>query len=162
MYTLLETCLERLDVFEFITHMENGLKDQHDIKLLTYLMLARLAALCPSQVLQRLDSLCEPLKTQIQARAKANAVKQENDKQDELRRAALRVVVALQHIPEADRQQQFADLLAIIRSSTEINAVYQVTNTFITIIVSSGSFRLDKAKEILEIIWYTLHNIDNF
>uniref|UniRef100_A0A8R1TWV1 TIP120 domain-containing protein n=1 Tax=Onchocerca volvulus TaxID=6282 RepID=A0A8R1TWV1_ONCVO len=126
MYTLLETCLERLDVFEFITHMENGLKDQHDIKLLTYLMLARLAALCPSQVLQRLDSLCEPLKTQIQARAKTNAVKQENDKQDELRRAALRVVVALQHIPEADRQQQFADLLAIIRSSTEINAVHQL------------------------------------
>lgn len=34
--------------------------------------------------------------TQIQARAKTNAVKQENDKQDELRRAALRVVVALQ------------------------------------------------------------------
>lgn len=26
MYTLLETCLERLDVFEFITHMESGLK----------------------------------------------------------------------------------------------------------------------------------------
>ncbi|MCP9262800.1 Cullin-associated NEDD8-dissociated protein 1 [Dirofilaria immitis] len=126
MYTLLETCLERLDVFEFISYMENGLKDQHDIKLLTYLMLARLAALCPSQVLQRLDSLCEPLKIQIQARAKANAVKQENDKQDELRRAALRVVVALQRIPEADRQQQFADLLAIIRSSSEINAIYQL------------------------------------
>lgn len=36
------------------------------------------------------------IQTQIQARAKANAVKQENDKQDELRRAALRVVVALQ------------------------------------------------------------------
>uniref|UniRef100_A0A1I8EVT8 TATA-binding protein interacting (TIP20) domain-containing protein n=1 Tax=Wuchereria bancrofti TaxID=6293 RepID=A0A1I8EVT8_WUCBA len=100
--------------------------DQHDIKLLTYLMLARLASLCPSQVLQRLDSLCEPLKTQIQARPKANAVKQENDKQDELRRAALRVVVALQRIPEADRQQQFADLLSIIRSSSEINAVYQL------------------------------------
>uniref|UniRef100_A0A0R3RXJ3 TIP120 domain-containing protein n=1 Tax=Elaeophora elaphi TaxID=1147741 RepID=A0A0R3RXJ3_9BILA len=126
MYTLLETCLERLDIFEFITHVENGLKDQHDIKLLTYLMLARLATLCPSQVLQRLDSLCEPLKTQIQARAKANAVKQENDKQDELRRAALRVVVALQRIPEADRQQQFADLLAIIRSSSEINTIYQL------------------------------------
>uniref|UniRef100_A0A915PP10 TATA-binding protein interacting (TIP20) domain-containing protein n=1 Tax=Setaria digitata TaxID=48799 RepID=A0A915PP10_9BILA len=126
MYTLLETCLERIDVFEFITHMENGLKDQHDIKLLTYLMLARLAALCPSQVLQRLDGLCEPLKTQIQARAKANAVKQENDKQDELRRAALRVVVALQRIPEADRQQHFADLLTIIRGSSDINAVYQL------------------------------------
>lgn len=26
LYTLLETCLERLDIFELITHMENGLK----------------------------------------------------------------------------------------------------------------------------------------
>lgn len=35
---------------------------------------------------------------QIQAKPKDNAVKQENDKQDELRRAALRVVIALQVI----------------------------------------------------------------
>ncbi|VDK65739.1 unnamed protein product [Anisakis simplex] len=62
MYTLLETCLERLEINEFMTHMESGLKDHHDIKLLTCLMLARLAALCPTQVLQRLDRLCEPLK----------------------------------------------------------------------------------------------------
>ncbi|VDK52538.1 unnamed protein product, partial [Gongylonema pulchrum] len=72
------------------------LQDQHDIKLLSYLMLARLSVLCPSQVLQRLDTLCEPLKAQIQAKLKDNAVKQENDKQDELRRAALRVVIAIQ------------------------------------------------------------------
>lgn len=26
MYTLLETCLERLDIFEFLTHVEDGLK----------------------------------------------------------------------------------------------------------------------------------------
>ncbi|MFH4982087.1 hypothetical protein AB6A40_008796 [Gnathostoma spinigerum] len=96
MYTLLEACLERLDVFEFMSHMEDGLKDHHDIKLLTYLMLSRLSVLCPTQVLQRLDRLCEPLKAQIQSKTKTNAVKQENDKLDELRRAALRAVLALQ------------------------------------------------------------------
>lgn len=26
MYTLLDTCLERLDIFEFLTHVEDGLK----------------------------------------------------------------------------------------------------------------------------------------
>lgn len=31
-------------------------------------MLARLAVLCPSQVLQRLDSLCEPLKVYVNIR----------------------------------------------------------------------------------------------
>jgi hypothetical protein len=33
MYTLLETCLDKLDIFEFLTHVENGLKDHYDIKV---------------------------------------------------------------------------------------------------------------------------------
>lgn len=52
MYTLLDSCLDRLDVFEFLNHVENGLKDHYDIKMLTYLMVARLAQLCPTAVLQ--------------------------------------------------------------------------------------------------------------
>ena len=34
MYTLLETCLDRLDSFEFLNHVEDGLKDHYDIKVL--------------------------------------------------------------------------------------------------------------------------------
>ncbi|KOB74043.1 putative Cullin-associated NEDD8-dissociated protein 1 [Operophtera brumata] len=52
MYTLLGTCLDRLDVFEFLRHVEDGLRDHYDIKMLTYLMCARLAQLCPAVVLQ--------------------------------------------------------------------------------------------------------------
>ena len=33
MYTLLETCLDRLDIFEFLSHVEDGLKDHYDIKV---------------------------------------------------------------------------------------------------------------------------------
>ena len=33
MYTLLETCLDKLDIFEFLTHVEDGLKDHYDIKV---------------------------------------------------------------------------------------------------------------------------------
>ena len=33
MYTLLETCLDRLDSFEFLNHVEDGLKDHYDIKV---------------------------------------------------------------------------------------------------------------------------------
>ena len=53
MYTLLDSCLDRLDIFEFLNHVEDGLKDHYDIKMLTYLMLIRLAHLCPSAMLQR-------------------------------------------------------------------------------------------------------------
>lgn len=71
-------------------------KDHYDIKMLTYLMLIRLAALCPTQVLQRLDRLVDPIKQTCVAKVKANAVKQEYEKQDELKRCAMRAVLALQ------------------------------------------------------------------
>lgn len=51
MYTLLDSCLDRIDIFEFLNHIEDGLKDHSDIKMLTYLMLIRLSSLCPSAVL---------------------------------------------------------------------------------------------------------------
>lgn len=58
MYTLLDSCLDRLDIFEFLQHVEDGLKDHYDIKMLTYLMLVRLSNLCPNAVLQR-ECVCE-------------------------------------------------------------------------------------------------------
>lgn len=53
MYTLLDSCLDRIDIFDFLSHVEDGLKDHYDIKMLTYLMLVRLSHLCPSAVLNR-------------------------------------------------------------------------------------------------------------
>lgn len=52
MYTLLDSCLDRIDIFDFLNHVEDGLKDHYDIKMLTYLMLVRLSTLCPNALLQ--------------------------------------------------------------------------------------------------------------
>lgn len=52
MYTLLEQGLERVDIMQFLEHVQAGLKDHYDIKMLTYLMTARLAHHCPAAVLQ--------------------------------------------------------------------------------------------------------------
>ena len=52
MYTLLDSCLDRIDIFEFLNHVEDGLKDHYDIKMLTYLMLVRLSTLCSNALLQ--------------------------------------------------------------------------------------------------------------
>lgn len=103
MYTLLDTCQNQLDIFEFLTHVEHGLRDHYDIKMLTYLMLNRLAALCPSAVLQRMDRLIDPIESVCVTKPKENAVKQEHEKQDELKRSALRAFDALRSIPNADR-----------------------------------------------------------
>lgn len=51
-----------------------------------------------------LDLLVEPLKTTCTLKVKANSVKQEYEKQDELKRAALRAVVALAAIPKAGKK----------------------------------------------------------
>lgn len=103
MYTLLDTCQNYLDIFEFLTHVENGLRDHYDIKMLTYLMLNRLASLCPAAVLQRIDRLITPIEEVCRKKPKENAVKQEFEKQDELKRSALRAFDALKSIPNADR-----------------------------------------------------------
>lgn len=52
MYTLLEQGLERVDIMQFLDYVQAGLRDHYDIKMLTYLMTARLATLCPHAVIQ--------------------------------------------------------------------------------------------------------------
>lgn len=39
MYTLLDSCLDRLDIFEFLNHVEDGLKDHYDIKVSSYYLM---------------------------------------------------------------------------------------------------------------------------
>lgn len=125
MYTLLGTCLDRLDVFEFLRHVEDGLRDHYDIKMLTYLMCARLAQLCPAVVLQRLESLVEPLRATCTMKVKANSVKQEYEKQDELKRSALRAAAALLQIPEADKNPHLMDFVTHIKSFPDLQPIFE-------------------------------------
>ncbi|XP_033939954.1 LOW QUALITY PROTEIN: cullin-associated NEDD8-dissociated protein 2 [Pseudochaenichthys georgianus] len=125
MYTLLDSCMEGLDVLLFLDHVEEGLKDHYDIRMLTFLMLARLASLCPAAVLQRLDRLIEPLKATCTTKVKAGSVKQEFEKQEELRRSAMRAVAALLAVPEVERSPSMADFANQIRTNADMASIYQ-------------------------------------
>lgn len=125
MYTLLDSCLDRLDIFEFLNHLEGGLKDHYDIKMLTYLMAARLAQLCPNAVLQRLDRLVEPLRVTCTMKVKANSVKQEYEKQDELKRSAMRAVATLLTIPDADKNPHLSEFVSQIKSATDLQPIFE-------------------------------------
>ncbi|KAB0360711.1 hypothetical protein FD754_004867 [Muntiacus muntjak] len=125
MYSLLESCLGQLDVCEFLNHLEDGLKDHYDIRMLTFIMLARLATLCPVPVLQRVDRLIEPLRATCTAKVKAGSVKQEFEKQDELKRSAMRAVAALLTIPEVGKSPIMADFSSQIRSNPELAALFE-------------------------------------
>lgn len=50
-----------------------------------------------------LDQFVDPLRKTCTHKVKANSVKQEYEKQDELKRSALRAVVALLQIPKAGK-----------------------------------------------------------
>lgn len=52
MYTLLETCLDKLEIYSFLTRVIDGLSDQHDIAILSHTMLIRLARVAPTAVTQ--------------------------------------------------------------------------------------------------------------
>lgn len=125
MYTLLDSCVDRIDIFEFLNQVENGLKDHYDIKMLTYLMTARLSQICPGAVLQRLDKLVEPLRVTCTTKVKANSVKQEYEKQDELKRSAMRAVSALLTIPDADKNPYLSEFLTQIKNSPDLQPIFE-------------------------------------
>ncbi|XP_031461094.1 cullin-associated NEDD8-dissociated protein 1-like isoform X2 [Phasianus colchicus] len=125
MYTLLESCLDRLDIYEYLNHVEDGLKDHYDIQMLTFIMLARLSTLCPNAVLQRLERLIEPLRATCSTKVKAGSVKQEFEKQDELKRSAMRAVAALLTIPEVEKSPVMAEFSSQIRSSPEMASLFE-------------------------------------
>ena len=119
------------------------------VQMLTYLMLVRLANLCPNAVLQRklltlnggmnlvnpslshyfidldLNSLIEPLRATIQQKVKANSVKQEFEKQDELKRSALRATVALLNVPDSSKCLLYDDdvIWSSRSSSTKLETI---------------------------------------
>ncbi|XP_074862145.1 cullin-associated NEDD8-dissociated protein 1-like [Carettochelys insculpta] len=125
MYSLLESCLDRLDIYEYLNHVEDGLKDHYDIRMLTFIMLARLSTLCPSAVLQRLERLIEPLRATCSTKVKAGSVKQEFEKQDELKRSAMRAVAALLTIPEVEKSPVMAEFSSQIRANPEMASLYE-------------------------------------
>ncbi|KAJ1110677.1 hypothetical protein NDU88_008025 [Pleurodeles waltl] len=125
MYTLLESCMDRLDIYEYLNHVEDGLKDHYDIRMLTFIMLARLSTLCPNAVLQRLDRLIEPLRATCTSKVKAGSVKQEFEKQDELKRSAMRTVAALLTIPEVEKSPGMSDFTSYISANPEMATLFE-------------------------------------
>ena len=58
-----------------------------------------------------MDKMVEPLKVTVTTKVKANSVKQEFEKQDELKRSAMRALAALMVIPGADKHPQLNEFL---------------------------------------------------
>jgi cullin-associated NEDD8-dissociated protein 1 len=95
LYALLESAFPLVDIPSFYDRIIEGIKDDHDIRTLSTLMLQKLIVLAPEQTQARLEVLVEPFRGVLSQKPKENAVKQEIEKINEERRDVVRVSVAL-------------------------------------------------------------------
>ena len=124
LYTLVDSCLDRVNVPSLLSNIVDGLKDQNDIKTLSHLMLIRLAALSSNSLLEGLDQLVEPLRATIATKAKEGAVQQEVERNDELVRSALRAIYAISKIPNVESNPKWEEFLRQTVKVGEIGEKY--------------------------------------
>lgn len=104
-----------------------------------------------------MDQFVEPLRITCTLKVKANSVKQEYEKQDELKRSALRALAALVSITKAgkhpnttklfdiltfcaflqDKNQQMADFLKYIKETPDLLSIFTMVQKDSTIVNNS-------------------------
>ncbi|KAF9435404.1 Cullin-associated NEDD8-dissociated protein 1 [Entomortierella beljakovae] len=115
MYTLLEKCRDRVEIFAFIDRILVGLTDLPDIKMLCHLTLVRLSIVSTTAVAQRLDDMVEPIQATLNFKMKATAVKQEIEKNQELVRSALRAIAFLSKLADPSLTPKFEQFVQEVR-----------------------------------------------
>ncbi len=73
-----------------------------------------------------MDRLIDPLRNTCSQQVKTNAVKQEYEKNDELKRSALRALVALLNIPDAEKNAQMRDFISKIKDTQELASMFEL------------------------------------
>lgn len=127
LYTLLDTCLTKLDLNGFINHVLSGLSDPSDeIKVICHMMLFRLSQIAPTAVAQHLGEATPVLEASMKGPAvNKDTVKQDLERAAELQRSTLRAIAALSKIAPPGAVPKFDGLVADIRKSTEWGAEYR-------------------------------------
>ncbi|ORX60348.1 TIP120-domain-containing protein [Hesseltinella vesiculosa] len=126
LYSLLSTCLDKIDIHGYITSVQIGLEDQHEIKMLVYLMLIRLGKVAPTAVCQKLDDFVAPMKATLDTKLRNNAVKQEMEKNQEVVRATLRCITSLSNVADTGNSPKFKEFIEAVKLGP-LGADYKAT-----------------------------------
>ncbi|CAI5478422.1 unnamed protein product [Closterium sp. Yama58-4] len=139
MDTLLSTCLHRIQPAAFITpFLISGLSDNYDVKMPCHLVLAKLAEKCAPSVLAVVDALVEPLEKTVTTRVKADAVKQEVDRNEDMICSALRAVHALSRISNVESSTRFKTFMTnVVRAGPVGNLYNQIKSEQDAVVGSS-------------------------
>ena len=115
LYTLMENprALPFLSLPSIFDRIVDGESDDHDIRTLCNLMLARLSNLDAEETKRRLPALAEQFKKVLEQKPKENAVKQEIEKINEANAAVVRASLDLaKKFPSANATGSDSDLTA--------------------------------------------------
>lgn len=113
LYTLMESprALPFLSLTSIFERVQDGVSDDHDIRTLSNLMLARLSDIDPEETKRRLPAFAEQFKKVLEQKAKENAVKQEIEKINEANAAVIRASLDLaKKFPSANTASTDSDL----------------------------------------------------
>lgn len=121
LYTLLDTCLAKIDLHEFLGRVLAGQSDESDeVKVICHMMLFRLSQVAPTAVAQRLDEITPPLEKSMKgAVVTKDTVKQDIERAAELQMSTLRAVAALSKISQPGANPRFDAFVDQTRKSPE-------------------------------------------
>lgn len=127
LYTLLDTCLAKLDLHEFISHVLVGLSDDSDeVKVISHMVLFRLSHVAPTTISQRLDDITPALEKSMKgATVTKDTVKQDLERASELQRSTLRAIVALSKVASSGASPRFDALVESTKKSNEWGLEFQ-------------------------------------
>ena len=121
---LLENCYDQVDAAKVVEHVLGGLGDHYDVKLPSHSLVIKMTHIAPGHMTAALDQLVEPLTATLQSKTKADAVKQERDRHDDLLRSCLRAVDALANLPNAMSVPAFKGFMEGVVGSGEMRERY--------------------------------------
>jgi cullin-associated NEDD8-dissociated protein 1 len=111
----MESYLPAVNLSILLDHIIRGITDDsHEIRIVNFLMLQRLARTSPTVLSHRLEDLIAPLKETLLFKPKANAVKLEIERSKELAVAAARTCYVLAKLESS----KFSSFLEDTRNSS--------------------------------------------
>ncbi|KAL8763671.1 MAG: hypothetical protein Q9184_000566 [Pyrenodesmia sp. 2 TL-2023] len=102
LYTLMEGAYTRISPIDLFGRVTAGLGDEHEIKVLSNLMLTKLVYIDPEETGRHLDSIADRYRTILAFKPKENAIKQEIEKLNEANRGVLKVTLLLHDVLPAN------------------------------------------------------------
>ncbi|KAI5842028.1 armadillo-type protein [Tricharina praecox] len=106
LYALLETSFHNIELDVYFSRVIAGIADDHDIRALANLMLAKLAVLAKEETARRLDSIADTIRKVLMEKPKENAVKQELERHAEGVRGVVKTALVVHREVGAERGGQ--------------------------------------------------------